>query len=195
MLDTLITSKTRVKMLLKFFSNSSASGYLREMAKEFGESTNSIRLELNNLTKAGYLVTEEKGRSIYYSANIKHPLYNELKTLVHKYLGIDRIIDDVIHKLLKRLGKLEMAFITGDYADGRDSGIIDLVVVGDIDQGYFKQLVDKVEKLINRRVRTLVLTESEYEKNISNLHPEKALWLWKEETVQSSNSSRFKVQG
>ena len=195
MLDTLITSKTRVKMLLKFFSNSSASGYLREMAKEFGESTNSIRLELNNLTKAGYLVTEEKGRSIYYSANIKHPLYNELKTLVHKYLGIDKIIDDVIHKLLKRLGKLEMAFITGDYADGRDTGIIDLVVVGDIDQGYFKQLVDKVEKLINRRVRTLVLTEDEYEKNKSNLHPEKALWLWKEETVQSSISSRFKVQG
>jgi DNA-binding transcriptional ArsR family regulator len=191
LLDSLITSKTRVKMLLKFFSNSSASAYLREMAKEFGESTNSIRLELNNLTEAGYLVTEEKGRSIYYSANIKHPLYNELKNLVHKYLGIDRIVDDVIHKLLKRLGKLEMAFITGDYAAGRDSGIIDLVVVGDIDQVYFKQLVDKVEKLISRRVRTLVLTEAEYEQNKPNLHPDKALWLWKEEIVQSS---KFKVQ-
>lgn len=168
-------------MLLKFFSNSSASAYLREMAKEFGESTNSIRLELNNLTEAGYLVTEEKGRSIYYSANIRHPLYNELKNLVHKYLGIDRIVDDVIHKLLKRLGKLELAFITGDYAAGRDSGIIDLVVVGDIDQVYFKQLVDKVEKLISRRVRTLVLSEAEYEQNKSNLHPDKALWLWKAE--------------
>lgn len=166
-------------MLLKFFSNSSASAYLREMAKEFGESTNSIRLELNNLTEAGYLVTEEKGRSIYYSANIQHPLYNELKNLVHKYLGIDRIVDDVIHKLLKRLGKLELAFITGDYAAGRDSGIIDLVVVGDIDQVYFKQLVDKVEKLISRRVRTLVLSEAEYEQNKANLHPDKALWLWK----------------
>lgn len=181
MLDSLITSKTRVKMLLKFFSNSSASAYLREMAKEFGKSTNSIRLELNNLTKAGYLVTEEKGRSIYYSANIKHPLYNELKTLVHKYLGIDRIIDDVIHKLLKRLGKLQMAFITGDYAEGRDSGIIDLIIVGDIDQNYFKQLIDKVEKLIKRKVRTLVLTGGEFEKNKNNLHPEKALWLWKVE--------------
>lgn len=172
-------------MLLKFFSNSSASAYLREMAKEFGESTNSIRLELNNLTEAGYLVTEEKGRSIYYSANIQHPLYNELKNLVHKYLGIDRIVDDVIHKLLKRLGKLQLAFITGDYAEGRDSGIIDLVVVGDIDQGYFKQCVDKVEKLISRRVRTLVLSEDEYEKNKVNLRPDKALWLWKADTVQS----------
>lgn len=151
------------------------------MAKEFGASTNSIRLELNNLTKAGYLVTEEKGRSIYYSANLKHPLYNELKTLVHKYLGIDKIIDDVIHKLLKRLGKLQMAFITGDYAEGRDSGIIDLIVVGDVDQDYFKLLIDKVEKLIHRKVRTLVLNEVEFEKNKNNLHPDKALWLWKVE--------------
>jgi predicted transcriptional regulator len=168
-------------MLLKFFSNSSSSAYLREMAKEFGESTNSIRVELNNLSKAGYLVTEEKGRSIYYSANTKHPLYNELKTLVHKYLGIDKILDDVIHLLLKRLGKLEMAFITGDYAEGRDNGIIDLIIVGDIDQDYFKQSVDKVEKLINRKVRTLVLTKEEFDKNKDNLHPDKALWLWKNE--------------
>jgi predicted transcriptional regulator len=170
-------------MLLKFFSNSSASAYLREMAKEFGESTNSIRLELNNLSKAGYLVTEEKGRSIYYRANIEHPLYNELKTLVHKYLGIDRIIDDVIHKLINRLGKLQMAFITGDYAEGRDSGIIDLIIVGDIDQEYFKQCVDKVEKLINRKLRTLVLTEKEFETNKDHLHADKALWLWKTDQV------------
>ncbi len=179
MLDTLITSKTRVKMLLKFFSNSSASAYLREMAKEFGESTNSIRVELNNLSRAGYLVTKEKGRSIYYSANVEHPLYNELKTLVHKYLGIDKIIQNVIHNL----GKLQMAFITGDYAEGRDSGIIDLVIVGDIDQNYFKLCVDKVEKLISRKLRTLVLTEEEFEKNKYHLHSEKALWLWKGEEV------------
>ena len=194
MLDTLITSKTRIKMLLKFFSNSSASAYLREMAKEFGESTNSIRLELNNLSQAGYLLTEEKGRSIYYSANTRHPLYNELKSLVHKYLGIDKILEDVIHKVLKRLGKLEMAFITGDYAEGRDSGIIDLVVVGDIDQAYFKQCVDKVEKLINRRVRSLILSMPEFEKTRASLNPDKALWLWREDATVSVQSSKFKVQ-
>lgn len=178
-------------MLLKFFSNSSASAYLREMAKEFGESTNSIRCELNNLSEAGYLISEEKGRSIYYSANLKHPLYNELKSLVHKYLGIDKILEDVIHKVLQRLGKLELAFITGDYAEGRDSGIVDLVIVGDIDQEYFKHCVDKVEKLIKRRVRSLVLTMPEFERNRVQLNPDKALWLWKEETVPSS---KLKVQ-
>lgn len=180
MLDTLITSKTRVKMLLKFFLNSNTSAYLREMAKEFGESTNSIRHELNNLTEAGYLLTREEGRSILYQANTAHPLFLEIKNLVHKYLGIDKILDNVIHKILSRLGKLKVAFITGDYAQGRDSGIIDLVLVGELDKVYLQECVSKVERLINRKVRTLVLTPDEFEKTREALRPEKALLLWTE---------------
>ncbi|HRJ30870.1 MAG TPA: winged helix-turn-helix domain-containing protein [Cyclobacteriaceae bacterium] len=181
MLETLITSKTRLKMLLKFFSNSHSSAYLREMAKEFGESTNSIRHELNNLSQAGYLIAREEGRSIYYSANTKHPLYPEIKTLIHKYLGIDKILDNIIHKVLTRLGTLKEAFITGDYAEGRDSGIIDLVMVGDIDQSYLQECVVKAEKLIQRRVRTLVLSEYEFEQNRKQLKSDKAILLWRAE--------------
>lgn len=167
-------------MLLKFFLNSNTSAYLREMAKEFGESTNSIRHELNNLTAAGYLIATESGRSIFYKANTAHPLYSELKNIVHKYLGIDRIREDVIDKLLQRLGKLQIVFITGDYAEGRDSGIIDLVLVGNLDVAYLNECVSKVEKLIHRKVRTLVLTPEEFEDRRSALKPEKALLLWKE---------------
>lgn len=168
-------------MLLKFFLNSHSSAYLRELAKEFGESTNSIRHELNNLSSAGYLVAREEGRSIYYSANTKHPLYPEIKNLVHKYLGIDKLLDTVIHKVLARLGTLHLAFITGDYAKGRDSGIIDLVLVGDIDQAYLQTCVSKAEKLINRKVRTLVLSQEEYEEKRKTLNPDKALVLWQAE--------------
>lgn len=168
-------------MLLKFFLNSHSSAYLRELAKEFGESTNSIRHELNNLSSAGYLVAREEGRSIYYSANTKHPLYPEIKNLVHKYLGIDKLLDTVIHKVLARLGTLHLTFITGDYAKGRDSGIIDLVLVGDIDQAYLQTCVSKAEKLINRKVRTLVLSQQEYEGKRKTLNPDKALVLWQAE--------------
>ena len=49
MLDSLITSKTRIKLLLKFFLNTSTHAYLRGLADEFGESTNALRLELNHL--------------------------------------------------------------------------------------------------------------------------------------------------
>lgn len=167
-------------MLLKFFLNSNTSAYLREMAKEFGESTNSIRHELNNLTSAGYLIATESGRSVFYRANTAHPLYSELKNIVHKYLGIDRIREDVVEKVLQRLGKLKLAFITGDYAQGRDSGIIDLVLVGNLDSAYLNECVGKVEKLIHRKVRTLVLTPEEFEHSRPALKPEKALLLWKE---------------
>lgn len=168
-------------MLLKFFSNSQATAYLREMAKEFGESTNSIRHELNNLSEAGYLLSREEGRNIYYSANTDHPLYPEIKTLIHKYLGFDKIMDTVVNKVLARLGSLKLALITGDYAAGRDTGIIDLVMVGSIDKEYLMTCVEKVEKLIQRKVRTLVLSEEEFELNKESLKADRALLLWKED--------------
>ena len=83
-------------MLLKFFTNSASSAYLRGMAEEFGESTNAIRHELNNLSKAGYLVSSEEGRTILYRANTAHPLYKEIKNLIHKYLGIDEIVESIV---------------------------------------------------------------------------------------------------
>ena len=181
MLEHLITSRTRVKMLLKFFLNSHSKAHLRGLAEEFGESTNSIRHELNNLSKAGYLVSNGKGNIIEYSANIDHPLYPELKSLVHKYMGIDKILDNIVNKMISRLGLLESAFITGDYAEGKDSGIIDLVLVGEINTQNLHGYVEKAEGLIHRKIRTLVLSNDEFEHNRKSLHADTALWLWKRE--------------
>jgi hypothetical protein len=180
-LEYLITSRTRVKMLLKFFLNSHSKAHLRGLAEEFGESTNSIRHELNNLSKAGYLVSSGKGNIIEYSANVDHPLYPELKSLVHKYMGIDTIIDNIVNKMVTRLGQLDMAFITGDYANGKDSGIIDLVLVGDINATALYGYVTKAEQLINRKIRTLVLSLDEFDKTRKSLKADTALWLWRSE--------------
>jgi hypothetical protein len=174
MLESLITSKTRVKLLLKFFSNTNSTSYLRSLAAEFGESSNAVRVELNKLSEAGYLLSQENGRTIEFKANVKHPLFPELKSVVHKYLGLDKIVD----KVIKKLGKVYLAFITGDYAIGKDTGIIDLVLVGEIDQDNLRRLVRKAEELIKRKLRTLVLSRSEYKKLKSTLNTDKALWLW-----------------
>ena len=174
MLDSLITSKTRVKILLKFFTNIHSKAYLRSLANEFGESTNSVRYELNNLSDAGFLTSNENGRTIEYRANTKHPLFPELRSVVHKYLGLDQIVEKVINKL----GEVKLAFITGDYAKGKDTGIIDLVLVGEIDKDVLQKCVDRAEELIKRKVRTLVLEEQEYDDLEETLTPEKAIWLW-----------------
>ena len=173
MLESLITSKTRIKMLLKFFTNSHATAYLRGMAEEFGESTNAIRHELNNLSKAGYLLSSEDGRTILYRANTNHPLYNEVKNLVHKYLGIDKIIENI----LSRLGDLQVAFIVGDYAKGRDTGTIQLVLVGAVNEKYLNKLVRKAKDLLHRNIKIELMSTEEFENNKEKF--ETALLVWR----------------
>jgi DNA-binding transcriptional ArsR family regulator/DNA-directed RNA polymerase subunit K/omega len=174
MLDYLITSKTRVKLILKFFLNVEMKAYLRSLADEFGESTNAVRVELNRLTEAGLLESENEGRTKVYRANRRHALFDDLHSIVKKYIGIDRLIEEVIWKL----GNVELALITGDYAKGIDSGIIDLVIVGRVDKVYLQGLVEKAEELIHRKIRTLVLSREDFEKLSNNFKQEKALVVW-----------------
>ncbi len=161
-------------MLLKFFVNSASSAYLRGLAEEFGESTNAIRHELNNLSKAGYLVSREEGRTILYQANTQHPLFNELKNLMHKYLGIDDIIENIISKL----GDLKSAYITGDYAHGKDTGTIEVLLVGNVNTEYLNQLVEKAKKLIHRNIIVNHITQDSFSKSAK--HFRDALLVWGE---------------
>ncbi len=163
---------------MKFFLNPDVTAYLRGLADEFGESTNAVRVELNRLCDAGFLkdVPSEGGRKKSYRANREHPLFPELQRIVRKVLGIDQLVDGVV----ERLGNVRLALITGDYAHGIDSGIIDLTLVGDVDKQYLGSLVEKVEDLITRKVRVLVLSPEEYEKLLGTLRPEKSLFVWGE---------------
>ncbi len=174
MLESFITSKTRVRLLLKFFLNPGTSAYLRGLADEFGESTNGVRVELNRLSEAGILESTDEGRTKVYRANENHPLFPEIRRIVAKTVGLDRLVEQVV----SRLGNVELALITGDYAKGIDSGLIDLVLVGDVDQPYLAELVKKAESMIERKIRTLVLTKKEYEKLDDKFKKEKALLLW-----------------
>lgn len=174
MLDSLITSKTRLNLVLKFFLNPETEAYLRSLAEEMGESTNGIRVELDRLTKTNLLEKRNKGRTVLYKANKSHPLFPELNSIVRKFFGIDKLVDNVLHKL----GSVEKAYITDDYASGIDSGIIDLVIVGDVDRKYLQRLVEKVEEVINRKIRILVLDKEELLKLEKQLKLDEALLIW-----------------
>jgi DNA-binding transcriptional ArsR family regulator len=174
LLDSLITSKTRIKLLLKFFLNPGTSAYLRGLADELGESTNSVRVELNRLSEAGLLESAEEGRTKVYRANTAHPLFPEIQRMVAKTVGLDKVVEQVV----SRLGKVELAFVTGDYAKGKDSGLIDLVLVGEIDTAYTQSLVPKLEALIDRKIRHLILKHEEFEKLKPRFQSEPILVVW-----------------
>ena len=80
--------------------------------------------------------------------------------------------------MIRRLGSVELAFVTGDYARGIDSGLIDLVIVGEIDKAYFDRLSEKIEALIGRKIRGLLLKKEEFQRLKDRLGAEGSLLLW-----------------
>lgn len=158
MIESLITSKTRVKLLLKFFLNSQTKSYLRSLEGEFNESSNSIRVELNRLESAGLLSTSVEGNKKMFFANIKHPLFQDINNILRKFIGIDQIIEQVA----SQIGDLQAAYLTGDFALGKDSRIIDLALVGDdLDRQYIDTLVEKAEDYVSRRIKYIILNREE----------------------------------
>ncbi|QIA08511.1 ArsR family transcriptional regulator [Draconibacterium halophilum] len=175
MLESLITNKTRLKLLLKFFLNKETTSYLRNLEHEFGESSNAIRVELNRLEKADLLVSNFNGNRKYFRANGNHPLYTEINSILQKTVGLDTVID----KILKNVGDLNEAYLVGDLAIGKESSIIDLLLVGDdIDTRFVVALVSKAEKLVNKKIRYLVLSEKE---KTDYLEKQNALHIWSRE--------------
>jgi len=174
LLDGLITSKTRNKLLLKFFINPDTISYLRELAGEFGESTNAVRLELNSLTNAKILNKEKVGNTVAYKANNKHPLFKDIRNIILKSVGIDK----VIYSIIENIGRPQLILLTGDYANGRDTGIIDIVIVGKVDKSNIEKYIAQAEKVIDRKVRYLTLSEDEFDKLRDKFQKDGMLILW-----------------
>ena len=136
-------------MLVKFFINAANSGYLNGLATEFGESTNAIRRELNNLSDAGYLIQWKRKNKIFYSANTDHTLFKVLQKVIHKHLGLEQIVESV----LVQIGDVSKVILIGDYALGRDTGTIEIILIADkIDAIYIKKLQRKLKDIIERTV-------------------------------------------
>ena len=152
---------------------------MRHLENEFGESTNSIRIELNRFEKAGLLNTSYKGNKKYFQANTEHPLFPAINNLLMKHIGFDKIIDTVV----KKLGEVKSVFIVGDFAKGIDNKIIDLLFIGqNININFLVELIEKAEKLIKRKIRYLIYSEEEFkEEYYEKKRVVEPLLLWKKE--------------
>lgn len=151
---------------------------MRNLEVEFGESSNAIRLELNRFEKAGLLMANYSGNKKIFRANTDHPLFNDINSILKKVIGIDLIVD----KITSRIGDLKEAYLTGEIAKGKDTNIIDLILIGNnLDRLYITSLVEKTEKLIQRKISFVVADERE---KTAILNQSTALLIWKEHLQQ-----------
>ncbi|MBI3519746.1 MAG: ArsR family transcriptional regulator [Bacteroidetes bacterium] len=174
MIETLISSKTRIKLLFKFFLNSSTTAYLRGLEEEFGESTNSIRLELNRFENAGFLESYSQANKKVFKANVNHPLFKDINSIVLKIVGLDHVVDYV----LQHMGDLKKVYLVGNLSKGKDSPVIDLVLVGDINETFLKELIAKAEKRINKRIYYIHYKEKDFKLQDITEQGHSPLLLW-----------------
>lgn len=151
-LDHLFSGKIRLRLLTRFLLNPSATVFLRGLEKELDVSSNTVRLELNKLSEM-HLIKEQEDESNtktkLFAANKDHPLYKSLRGIILQHVGIDQIIDQV----LNQLGNVEKVYLTGDLALGKNSPFIDLILVGNVDRAYLFRLTERVENLIDKKIR------------------------------------------
>jgi hypothetical protein len=96
---------------------------------------------------------------MFYKANKRHNFFPEIHSIVKKTIGIDSIVEQV----MKNVGRVDAVYILDDYAQGRDSGLIDVLVVGDVNRKKIESLVPPVESKIGRKLRVLILEPEEFE--------------------------------
>ncbi len=176
MLETIITSRTRIHLLLKFFLNSNNKAWLRSLESEFAESSNAIRHELVRMEKAKLLISYPQGNKKIYQANTKHPLFPEINSLLMKHFGLDRVIERVTIKI----GNLEQVYLVGKLAQGQDSRLIDLWIVGvEIDKTFLLEIIEKAENKIGRKIRYIILNREEFKELSNDKSKSELLLLWK----------------
>ena len=175
LLGPLITSKTRLKLLLRFFLNQNLSGYLQGLSKELDENTNSIRVELNRLEEAGLLSSELQGRRKLYQVNVAHPLTSDITSIVRKVSGIDALVKRVV----ENLPGLKQVWICGALARGIQGDSIDCLLIGtDLNSKYIAGLSARVKELTGKKVNTQVLEQMPDEKH------EQCLQVWEKGVEQ-----------
>lgn len=159
-MDQLFSGKIRLKLLARLFINPANRVYLRQLERELNVSANTVRLELNKLSDMKLISTVETPHNKVknYVANTFHPLYANLRSIILKYVGVDQLLEQVFHNL----GDLEEVFLTGDLAEGKEAPFIDLVMVGDLDKQFLQQLLERAEKILNKKIRIAIYKSDEF---------------------------------
>ncbi|MBN2409773.1 MAG: nucleotidyltransferase domain-containing protein [Candidatus Aminicenantes bacterium] len=160
-LERLFASKLRVRLLDAFLSTPAASFYVRELSRKIKEDATNISRELRNLEAAGLLISELRGNQKYYSASEDFFLYPELKAIIFKTTGVQGLL----RKTLQELAGIEVAFIYGSYATGKEAphSDIDVLIIGKPNLGKLGTSMDNLEEQLSREVNYICFDRGEFE--------------------------------
>jgi uncharacterized protein len=161
--------KTRQVVLALLFGRTDSSFYTKQILDAVKIGRGTVQRELKNLTDAGIIIREVQGHQVYYRANERCPIYNELENIVRKTFGVA----DVIKQSLSAQAKnIRLAFIFGSVASGSDDrkSDIDIMVVGNISFGEIVDLLSSAEEQLSREINSVVYPVADFKYRVESDH-------------------------
>lgn len=175
MVEQLFGSKTRVKLLRLFYSNTNRSFYVREITRKIDEQINSVRRELANLLSVGIISSDNTNNRLYYEVDQSFEFYKPLLAI----FGNDKDDDPLPKKdsvvssdvstgvaserdKIKRLGNIDLALYTGQFTRDDSTGV-DFMIVGDINQRALQKFINELEVQEGKELRFTVFTPDEFD--------------------------------
>ena len=161
--------KTRQAVLALLYGRADSSFYTKQILDAVKTGRGTVQRELKNLTDTGIITREVQGRQVYYRANDKCPIFNELKSIVRKTFGI---ADVVRQSLASVTDKIRVAFIFGSIASGNEdkASDIDVMVVGAISFGDVVSLLSSAEEKLGREINVVVYPIAEFKQKVRDDH-------------------------
>jgi DNA-binding PadR family transcriptional regulator len=161
MLKKIFTSNTRVKLLTVFILNEDEEFYIRELTRKLDEQINSIRRELDNLKKAGFLKSKVKNRKKYYLVNKSFCIYPELKAIIKKSLSEESDIS----KEIQKMGDIKLLVLSGVFVE-KETNPVDMLIVGQVDRDGLTHYLNH-ELSTTRPVKFAIISEEDFRYRIN----------------------------
>ena len=164
----LFRSKTRQSLLRLFFTNPESRYYVRQLQAALGTSAGTLHRELTHLEDMGVLVSEAQAKLKLYWVDKDYPLYDELKNIVAKTMGVEAALKEE----LAEIPGIKLAFTYGSFASGQETkrGDIPICLMGKIDEDRLKTVLRRLEKQLGRQIISTSMNESEFRRELKK-HP------------------------
>jgi len=154
----------RQKIFSYYFTNPGRSLYVRQLASILKEDPGNLSKEFSRLEKEGVFIAEIKGNQKHFYLNKRYPLYNELKSILFKTVGVEGRLKDVVRKI----AGIRLSFIYGSYAANREnaSSDVDLLIVGKVNEDELLKEIESSEQALGREINYNIYPSAEFKKRI-----------------------------
>jgi len=168
-LSSVLFGKTRRALLGILFTNTDREFYVQQLIKAVGSGRGALQRELTNLEKAGIIRRFDRGNMVYYQVNSDCPIYEDLRSIVLKTVGIGDVLVESLSSLTDRIYS---AFFYGSFATGDEgrSSDIDLFIVGDVSLMEVVKALGQAQEKLGREINPTIYPAPELQEKFKERH-------------------------